>query len=119
MSEIKIDSASALPTSLPQKSNPSEAKDANKKPPRRRPNRDRKHTKSLNVDVATTNGNKKQQPEQPRKQQQLSSSSSNKTDNNVNSIKINLNKQNSNEAKKSTGSSDLSSSLNETNIKVE
>ena len=120
MSDINVDTTSSLPSVLPQKSSTNDNKEANnKKPPRRRHNRDRKHTKSLNVDVASngfnSNSNRKPQAnnlEQSRKQNQ--SVSSNKTDNST-SIKINIT---SNETKKHTGSGDLSSSLNDSNMKV-
>lgn len=125
MSNINVDTTSSLPPVLPQKSSTNDNKEANKRPPRRRHNRDRKHTKSLNVDVASSNdfnsnsnSNRKPQAnnlEQSRKQQQ--SVSSNKTDNST-SIKINITRQNSNETKKHTGSGDLSSSLNDSNMKV-
>jgi hypothetical protein len=122
MSNIKVDTTTLLPPALPQKSTTNENKEENKKPPRRRHNRDRKHTKSLNVDVAfndsNSNSNRKPQAnnlEQSKKQHQ--SVSSNKNDN-LTSIKINITRQNSNETKKHTGSGDLSSSLNDSSMKV-
>jgi len=122
MSDINVDTTSAQSSSLSQKPSANETKEASKKPPRRRHNRERKHTKSLNVDGLINgpsgNENKKQQTnnlDQSRKQQQQSSS--NKTDNS-NIIKINVIRQNSNEIKRNMGGSDLSSSLNETNMKA-